>query len=573
MMQMDRTRGSRVLGAGRSGMVMVAGWGLSLLAFAQVVPPPATDPGRLRERFDIQSSPDTETVAPATDTQRSSALPDSLKSIRVTLQRIRVEGSRVLPADVLQSRTELYTGREIGGSDILQLASELTAMYRNAGYILSLVLVPPQSLAEGTLTLQVVEGYINAVTVRAGEGVSATVRESLARIGEKIRASRPLDALVLERYLLIANDFPGIELRSILSPAQVQGAADLTLVASVKKMEGFASVDNYGSKYLGPGQILAGVTGNQLLGVNDQWRAIAVGTGDREMAYAQLSYSQVVNTEGLKLSASVSRARTQPGDVLKPFDVRGAADTTSLSATYPLLRSRNESLLARLTYDHSDIRTDILGTRVIEDRIRALRLGLSWRVLDRFDGQNVLDVDFSQGLGGTGEGDLLKSRAGAKGVFNKLSFDYERAQFFSASTSLAFGIAGQWANTPLLSSEQYALGGRRYGRAYEPAELVGERALALRIEPRYAGALNAPGFRSYQTFGFYDIGKVWRVGSPVAGVPASQSLASAGVGVRLFLQNNVAASFEAALPLTKTVASERSSAKDVRLLGSVLMRF
>jgi hemolysin activation/secretion protein len=184
MMQMVGIRGYPELGAGRSGLVLVAGWGLSLMAFAQVVPPPATDPGRLRERFDIQTSPDTETAAPATDTQRPSALPDSLKSIRVTLQRIRVEGSSVLPADVLQSRTELYTGREIGGSEILQLASELTAMYRNAGYILSLVLVPPQSLSDGTLTLQVVEGYINAVTVQAGADVSATVRESLHRTAQ-----------------------------------------------------------------------------------------------------------------------------------------------------------------------------------------------------------------------------------------------------------------------------------------------------------------------------------------------------------------------------------------------------
>lgn len=556
----------------RPGAVGLAGWSICLMALAQVVPP-ATDPGRLRERFDIPPSTDAGTVTPELKTQPPSGLPETLKSVRVTLDRIRVEGSSVLPAAVLQSRTDAYIGREITGGDILQLASELTVMYRNAGYILSLVLVPPQSLADGTLTLRVIEGYISAVTIQAGEGVSTHVREALAGIGERIKASRPLNAAVLERYLLIANDFPGIELRSILSPSQAQAAADLTLVASVKTIEGFASVDNYGSRYLGPGQILAGVTGNQLLGVNDQWRAIAVGTGDREMAYAQLSYSQVVNAGGLKLSAAVSRARTQPGDVLSPFDVRGAADTSSLSASYPLLRSRNESVLARITYEHADIRTDILGSRVIEDHIRALRLGLNWRVLDRFDGQNVLEVDFSQGLGGTEEGDLLKSRAGARGVFNKLTFDYERAQFFSASTSLAFGIAGQWANTPLLSSEQYALGGRRYGRAYEPAELVGERALALRIEPRYAGALDAPGFRGYQTFAFYDIGRVWRVGAPAAGVAASQSLASAGVGVRLFLQNNVAASFEAALPLTKTVASAGSSAKDIRLLGSVLMRF
>ncbi len=562
----------RLLRIVRPGAMGLAGWCIYLSALAQTVPP-ATDPGRLRERFDIPPSSDADTAAPELKTPTPSGLPETLKFVRVRLERIRVEGSSVLPAAVLQSRTDAYTGREVSGTDILQLASELTVIYRNAGYILSLVMVPPQTLADGTLTLRVIEGYISAVTIQADDGVSTHVREALAGIGERIKASRPLNAAVLERYLLIANDFPGIELRSILSPSQAQAAADLTLVASVKTVEGFASVDNYGSRYLGPGQILAGVTGNQLLGVNDQWRAIAVGTGDREMAYAQLSYSQVVNTAGLKLSAAVSRARTQPGDVLAPFDVRGAADTGSLSASYPLLRSRNESVLARVTYEHADIRTDILGTPVIEDRIRALRLGLSWRVLDRLDGQNVLEVDFSQGLGGTEEGDLLKSRAGARGVFNKLTFDYERVQFFSASTSLAFGIAGQWANTPLLSSEQYALGGRRYGRAYEPAELVGERALALRIEPRYAGTLDVPGFRAYQTFGFYDIGKVWRVGAPAAGVAASQSLASAGIGVRLFLKKNVSASFEAALPLTKTVASERSNTKDIRLLGSLLTRF
>ncbi len=157
------------------------------------------------------------------------------------------------------------------------------------------------------------------MNVQAGPGVSASVQEQLMRIGEKIQASRPIEGRVLERYLLIANDFPGIELRSVLAPSQAPGAADLTLVASVKRMEGFASIDNYGSKYLGPGQLTLGVVGNQLLGVNDQWRFVGVGTGNSEMAYAQLSYSQVVSTEGLRLSASVSQARTRPGDDAHAF--------------------------------------------------------------------------------------------------------------------------------------------------------------------------------------------------------------------------------------------------------------
>lgn len=544
------------------------------LAQQQAPPPSTIDPGRLRERFDFQPEPAGAAPPSQPRTEPVEAMPDSLRSIRTTLTEVHIESTTVLPGKVLQARADSYTGREITGNDILELASSLTAMYRNAGYILSLVVVPPQSLADGILTLRVIEGYIARVNIQPGPGVSTHVQEQLARIGEKIQASRPVEGRVLERYLLIANDFPGIELRSVLAPSRAPGAADLTLIANLKKVEGFAAIDNYGSKYLGPGQLTLGVIGNQLLGVNDQWRFIGVSTGNSEMAFAQLSYNQIVTTEGLRLSAAVSRARTQPGDILTPFEVRGNADTVSLAAAYPLLRTRNESLIARAAYDHSDVQTEVLGIRVIEDRIRALRLGLSWRVLDRLDGQNSLDVDFSQGLGGTEESDLLKSRAGTDGVFNKLTFDYERSQSLGSNFSVTVGAGGQWANTPLLSSEQYALGGRRFGRAYEPAELVGERALAFRVEPRLVGAgTSMPGLRSWQLFGFYDIGKVWKVGSVTPGTPGSQSLASAGLGMRFFFEKNVVAAIEAAWPLTKSIASYPSAGKDPRLLGSLLLRF
>ncbi|MEO7885831.1 MAG: ShlB/FhaC/HecB family hemolysin secretion/activation protein [Polaromonas sp.] len=536
-------------------------------------PPPTVDPGRIRERFDVQPEASPAQEPPQLPAPPTEVVPGALASLKVTLKSIRIETTTVLPGNVLQARADSYTGREITGREIQELAVSLTAMYRNAGYILSLVVVPPQSFSDGTLTLRVVEGYIDKVHIQAGDDVSAHVKGQLAAIGEKIRASRPIQGPVLERYLLIANDFPGVELRSVLAPAQAPGAADLTLIASVKKVEGFAALDNYGSKYLGPGEAGLEVAVNQLLGVNDQWRFRGMAGGGSELAYAQLLYSQVVSTEGLRLSAAVSKARTRPGDILTPFDMRGNADTMMVAAAYPLLRTRNESVTARATYEHTDVQTDVLGTRVIEDHIRALRLGLTWRVLDRLGGQNSLDVDFSQGLGGTQESDLLKSRSGAKGVFNKLTFDYERTQPLASNLSLTVGLSGQWANTPLLSSEQYAVGGRRFGRAYEPAELVGERGLAFRAEPRYSGSSDFAGIRSWQLFSFYDIGKVWRVGCTCSGTPDSQSLASAGMGARLFLPRNVVAAIEIAWPLTKPIASYQPHGKDPRLLGTLLIRF
>lgn len=564
----------------RSGKVFCGGWWLLLLALhagmqvrAQTVPLPSVDAGRLRERIDLP--PETERPLEQRETAipQGNVLPESMKSARVTLKAIRLAGATVLAGDVLQAKADSYTGREISGGDILELASSLTAMYRNAGYILSMVVVPEQSLESGLLTLNVIEGYIGHVSVRADAGVSEHLRTRLVEAGEKIKASRPLDAAVLERYLLIANDLPGVTLRSVLAPSQLPGAADLTLVASVKKSEGFVAIDNHGSRYLGPGQVFLGLGANQLLGVNDQWRFTTAGTGNSEMSFSQIAYSQVLNVEGLKLLAIVSSARTRPGDVLKPFDVQGNADTFSAGLSYPILRTRNESLFLRATYDHADIHTDILGTRVVEDHVRALRLGLSWRVLDRMDGQNTVDLDFSQGLGGTQASDLLKSRVGANGVFSKFIFDYERSQPLGPRTSLVVGAGGQWANTPLLSSEQYALGGRRFGRAYEPAEVTGERALAVRVEPRYTAAFNTWGVRSYQLFGFYDIGRVWKLGTSTPGVAASPSLASAGLGARLFFEKNMYGVIEAAWPLTRPLASNLANGKAVRILASVVLRF
>lgn len=549
---------------------VVAFAALSFGVLAQpITPPSVTDPGRLRERFDVPVAPAPEAHLPELKGTAREAVPESVKAIRVTLREIRFEGATVFTPEQLRQQTDAYLGHEISGGDIFGLAQELTAYYRNAGYFLSLVIVPPQSLVEGRLTLRVIEGYVNAVFIEGDE----RVRTELTAIGEKIMATRPLRAEVLERYLLIANEFPGVQLRSVLTPSETVGAADLTLIASVKAVEGFASVDNYGTRYMGPNQATLGFSVNQLLGVNDQLRYIGVGTGDTEMSYNQLAYSQVLNEEGWKVGVTLSQARTQPGDSLKSYDIRGRSEGMSLSLGYPVLRTRNQSLLGRLVYDNTDVDTNVLGVRTTEDRIRALRAGLSWQLLDRFDGQNTLDVDISQGVGGTTKGDPLKSRVGADGMFSKLVFDYTRFQPLSARWGLSVGVAGQYADSPLLSSEQFALGGRRFGRAYDAAELVGDRGMALRLEPRYTGSSTLSWLPAYHLLGFYDIGEVTKVGVQSAGTPATQSLASAGVGTRLFLAGNVTAQVEAAWPLTKPLASAPDSGKAVRLLASVMVRF
>ena len=535
--------------------------------FAQVQLPSPADPSRIEERAAPQR-PAPRRPEPAQIPRPAPVIPEALRNVRLILNEISIEGATVIPVQRLNAQARRYVDREITGADIFELAQSLTAIYRNEGYLLSQVIVPPQSLADRRLTLRVVEGYIANVHV---EG-DPDARAMLLELGERIKASRPLEAGALERYLLIANDLPGLQLRSVLTPSQTPGAADLTLIATVKRVEGYVSLDNYGSKYLGPGQFNASVAANRLFG-NDQLRFGGTTTGNGELNYGQLSYANVLSSEGVRILLSASRANTHPGDVLDPFDVRGRADTLIASVGYPVWRTRNGSVLGRAVFDVRNVDSDVLGVRVIEDRVRAVRVGLTWIGLDRLDGSSSFDFEVSKGVGGTDEDDPLKSRAGADAKTGKIVVEFERYQPLGANFGFTLGFAAQWADDPLLSPEQYALGGRRYGRAYEPAELVGDRALAFRIEPSYT-ARTASWARVYQLYAFWDGGLVRDV-ETLPGGQDTRSLASAGFGTRIGTIGNLAATLEAAWPLTRPVASYVADGKgnDVRILGSLTARF
>ena len=539
------------------------------VALAQVAP--QIDPGRAPERVAPPPAPAPRPALPELP-KPGGEVPDALRSVKVVLREVAIEGTSLLLPQA-QEIASGFVGPTITGADIFELARSLTALYRNAGYLLTVVIVPPQDLSAGRLRLRVIEGYVANVRVEGDPAVGGR----LTQLGEKIKASRPLHADDLERYLLLANDLPGVRVRAVLAPSKTPGAADLTLVATVKRADGYASLDNYGSKYLGPGQFTVGATGSQVFGIDDQWRLVGLTTGNGELNYGQFSYSQVVSTEGLKLGANVWESRTNPGDALEPLDLQGRAIAGAVSAAYPFLRTRNQSVLGRALFDARNITTDVPTdagpVRLVEDRIRALRFGLLWLTADRLEGQNALDVEFSQGVGGTKKDDPLKSRAGADGKFSKIVFDYERLQRLGSRFVVTLGAAAQWTSEPLLASEQYALGGRRFGRAYEPAELTGDRALAFRMEPAY---LNRVEWFAYQLYAFYDIGKVWYQDDPSLVTPRSaQSLASAGFGTRVLGNEWISAGLELAKPLTKPVASYVASGNGdrARVLASVTVRF
>ncbi|MEJ0071663.1 MAG: POTRA domain-containing protein [Pseudomonadota bacterium] len=163
----------------------------------------------------------------------------------------------------LQPAWQDLIGREISLLDLYGVATKITRQYRNDGYVLSRALVPAQRIEGGVVRLDVIEGYVGRVTIR-GE----VSRESLLRgYADKITGSRPLQIRELERYLLLMDDLAGATVSSVLEPLPGEtGAAELTIEMSQKMVDMFGTMDNRGTRYIGPFQSSLGGRLNSALG-------------------------------------------------------------------------------------------------------------------------------------------------------------------------------------------------------------------------------------------------------------------------------------------------------------------
>jgi len=494
--------------------------------------------------------------------------PEELKKVKFKLTRLVIQGATVFKNRQFFYLYKNFLGKQITLHHIYRIADAITKKYRNAGYILTKAIVPPQEIDDGTVRLNIMEGYIDNVRV---QGRVEGPKKLLNAFRKRLLRSRPLHAKDLERYLLLIDDLPGVFVKSVLTPSKDQpGTSDLTLILENKPFSAHAGVDNRGTKFNGPFQIFAGASENSLLGFYEKLGVQGVVTSNpEELYYFSVFYEAPVSNEGTTMNLSAAFSQSKPGSALEVFNVEGESNTFSFSLNHPFIRSRGENLRGHLGYTHRNTETDILGTRDSEDRLRILKLGLVYDYADRFRGINLIGFNLSQGLNildATGPGSLNLTRSQGRSDFTKISGKLQRLQQLAPSWMLLGSAAWQYSFEKLLASEEFGVGGVSFGRAFDPSEITGDQGLALGLELQRAFDVKMKFLRNLQAYAFFDYGSVWnRIATPTGA--RQQELASTGVGARFNLSKHLSGYVEVAKPLNRKVSSEGN--KDPRVFFSL----
>ncbi|HAJ89989.1 MAG TPA: ShlB/FhaC/HecB family hemolysin secretion/activation protein [Rhodospirillaceae bacterium] len=528
--------------------------------------PSSADAGRVEKNLQ-QDLPDFKRSAPI-DVKGNAPFeaPAGSQKITFILKDVVLEDASVYPTSEIKYLYDKKIGTKISLADVYSIAANLTAKYRADGYILTQVVVPPQTIGDGTVRLRVVEGRLNDIRVD-GTGALGSNADIINQYVAQLKSKGVLKNANLEKTLLLINDLPGVTARSVLSPSKsVVGASDLTILVERKKIDGSVQVDNFGSRYLGMWEVLGGFNLNSIFGQNERITAqMAYAPSNQgvepELLYGSLSAALPVGAYGTTLEANIGKSYTNPGAGLENFDVLGKSYSNGIKVNQPFIRTRELNLSSSLGLDRRSTETKSNIDTFKNDDITSLRLGGHVDYVDTLFSAAITNanIELSRGLsilGASKKGDSDLSRIAGNPEYTKITADISRLERLTNDFSLMVATKGQLSSSALLSAEEFGIGGANaIGRGYDPSELVGEDGVAGSVELRWASPYKVSWLDNYSVYGFYDIGKVWNDDATTSS-QKEQSLASTGLGMRANINSATRAGFMVALPLTREVAAE-----------------
>ncbi len=497
------------------------------------------------------------------------ALPGAVNpNLVAAISEATVEGATAYSPATMAQYTLGLTGPAVPVAKIEAARTAIVNRYRADGYVYTAV---NARITHGHLRLTVIESRIVSVKLRGDIGPAGT---QVLRFLNHLLDVAPITNAAIERWLLLANDIPGVTVRSVINPSSTDPGA-LTLEAEVSRQEFSVTLkaDNRAFRQTGPEELLSVLDANSFTSFGERTELSIYHTFNNTDTFGQISEDFFLGGSGLKLHLYGGAGESLPSGSLRALGYDGITRVFSGELTYPLIRSRAQTLNLSAVFDgvESDITYNVARkpVRASFDSLRVLRGGATYVLLDTwlsewfgpgFSANDFADLRVSQGLpafGASSNGNPQLPRLNERVDFTKVDAEFDRTQvlfspFAGGIVSLLVGLQGQFTNNILPPEEEDYLGGPTFDRGFYYGEVTGDRALQAKFEPRLDMPLPASSFLSVpvsaQFYAFYDWGETWQQQA----LDLDHRLRSVGGGVRLYAGHYAEIDLEGDSRLTRT---------------------
>jgi hemolysin activation/secretion protein len=466
---------------------------------------------------------------PPSDARRALA-----HDLRVDVHEFRVEGSSVFSEEELAEVTAPWFGREISSAELLQARDAVTQLYVDAGYLTSGAIVPDQSVDDGVVILQVIEGALEAIevdgTVRFRPGYFRT------RLGRAARA--PVNVFQLEHQLQLFQRDPQIaRVHARLEPGARRGLSRLRLTVEEHRFYGLGfGFSNGNSPSVGSytGEVVPRVV--NVLGYGDTWSGDFKFTEGLFQVDADFSIPlPPFDTRlGFHFQNGESDVVEEPFDVL---EIESESTTYAISLSQPVLRTRLQELVVGVRGENRRSKTRlgdecfafVPGTTSCVSKVSVLRFIGEWTYATP---RNVIAARYTLSVGVHALGSTNRSGSLPDSEYlawlGQLQWAHRLPDGLLGTEVLA-RVDAQLAYDALLGIEKFSVGGMRTVRGYRENQFVRDNGVAASVELRVPVWHDARRRPVVQLAPFADFGRSWDEGA----ARDAQSIWSIGIGVRV----------------------------------------
>jgi hemolysin activation/secretion protein len=523
------------------------------LVQAQNAPPSTIPP--LPPQFppdEPETLPSLEEILPELKQKPASAHPDNTKDFFNTffVKKFEIVGSTVFTPEELAEVLKPFTLRRLSFTEILAAQQAIDRLYSNRGYITSGTFLPPQKLEAGIVTIEVVEGSLEAINIQGLNRLnSGYVRSRL-----QIATHAPLNKDKLLNALQLLQLDPLIEnLAAELTAGTRPGSSILEL--SLKEADPFdltLAFDNYRAPSVGTDRRSVQLTHRNLIGFGDRLSIGYLNT-DGSNSLNDLDYTIPLNahngTFNFRLGYTASQIIEAPFD---RFDIESANTNYEFTYRQPLLQKPTKDVAIGLTFARNDSQLTLAG------KPEALSRGASadgethisaLRFFQEYTSRNsnqvfALRSQFSLGIDAFDA--TINDDSQPDGKFLAWRGQAQYLRLLNSNFTLLLRSDLQVANEALLSTEQFSLGGGLNIRGYRQDALLGDNGWFNSAEIR-ATVLRIPQAKiSLQLTPFVDFGKVWNSDDLKLD---TNTLVSTGIGLRLQISDYFTSSLAWGIPL------------------------
>jgi hemolysin activation/secretion protein len=490
--------------------------------------------------------------------------PDAPAMVRV--ERFQLEGvsARAFSSadrKTLEDSLAELTGRELTFAELLQARSLVTQFYVDRGYVTSGAFIPPQTLDNGVVIIQVVEGTLEDINVSGLE----RLQRSYVRDRLRLAARTPLNVdRLLEGLQLLQLDPLIGNISADLQAGTQPGTSVLEVtVREADTLNTQFSFNNARSPSVGSFRRQVQLTQANLFGFGDE---ISAGYSNTDGSDGfDLSYSLPLNPRNgkLRLAAGFTDSRVIE-DPFDQLDITATSRYYELSFRQPIVQTPGEELALGLTFSRQESQTELgindIGPFALSPgaddqgrtRVSALRFFQEWT---QRDSRQVLAArsQFSLGLDAF---DATVNDSAPDSRFFSWRGQGQWVRLLAPDTLLLVRGDVQLADRDLLPLEQFGLGGQESVRGYRQDALLTDNGALLSTEVRIP--ILRLGRRNrgvVQIVPFIDFGTAW---NNKGDDPDPNQLVGTGLGLLWRQGNNFTARLDWGIPLVDVDSNKRT---------------